>query len=275
MQNSIQVKIAVSDADVSDMLVAQLSDLGYDGFEEGEAFLLAYCPQPDFSEEELKAVLAGYRLDYETVVIEAQNWNAVWESNFQPVKVDDFVGIRAEFHEPFSGVEHEIVITPKMSFGTGHHATTRMMMQQMRQVDFKGKQVFDFGTGTGILAILAEKLGAATVIAIDYDEWCITNATENTERNGCVNTHLQQADTPAAVDAGFSVILANINKNILLEYIPQLAEKLESEGCLLLSGLLVEDEEDILAVCSRVGLQHISTIGLDKWICIRLLQKIK
>jgi len=269
MQNSIQIKIAVTSSDIKDLLIAQLNELSYEGFEEEENGLLAYCPEPQFDEQALQELVEPYNLTYQKNVIEAQNWNAVWESNFNPVVVDDFVAVRAEFHEPIQGVEYEIVITPKMSFGTGHHATTRMMMQQMRQLDFSNKTVFDFGTGTGILAILSEKLGAASIIAIDYDEWCIINSTENTERNNCRNITLLQADTPDVV-ASFDIILANINKNIILQFLPALVKKLNKGAYMLLSGLLVADEGDILASCSHLGLTHLSTISLDKWICIFL-----
>jgi len=270
MHNSIQIKIAVDSSDTTNLLIAQLNELGYEGFEELDATLLAYCPEPGFDEPALQALLAPYGVNYQKNIIAAQNWNAVWESNFSPVVVDDFVAVRAEFHEPIKGVEHEIVITPKMSFGTGHHATTRMMMQQMRGLDMHGKTVFDFGTGTGILAILAEKLGASSVIAIDYDEWCIINATENTLRNSCSVIQLSQADTPPETGEKFDIILANINKNIILQFLPALANMLNKGAYMLLSGLLAEDEQDILSACTDSSLNHLSTVALDKWICILL-----
>ena len=130
-------------------------------------------------------VLSHFKFIFKETLIPEANWNQVWESNFDPVIVDDFVAIRADFHEPVKGVSLEIIITPKMSFGTGHHATTYMMIEQMRELDFTGKSVFDFGTGTGVLAILAEKLGANKVIAVDNDEWSIENAEENFEKNNC------------------------------------------------------------------------------------------
>jgi ribosomal protein L11 methyltransferase len=266
MQNSIQIKIPVDNPDTRDQLIAQLNEACYEGFEEEETGLLAYCPEPAFDEAALGELLAPYNLVYQKAVIPAQNWNEVWESNFSPVTVDDFVAVRAEFHAPILGVEHEIVITPKMSFGTGHHATTRMMMQQMRQLDFTGKKVFDFGTGTGILAILAEMLGAANVVAADNDEWCITNATENTERNHCQKVSLILADVPPA--GMFDIILANINKNIILQFLPVLSAMVNTGGYVLLSGLLAEDEQDVLVKCGQSSLQHLSTIALDKWICI-------
>jgi len=274
MHNSIQVTISVNSANTIDLLIAQLNELGYEGFEELDNTLLAYCAEPDFDEQALQQLLAAHGAGYEKNIIAAQNWNAVWESNFSPVVVDDFVAVRAEFHQPIQGVQYEIVITPKMSFGTGHHATTRMMMQQMQGLSMDGKNIFDFGTGTGILAILAEKLGAANVLAIDYDEWCITNATENTARNNCQKIRLSQADVPPDTDEQFNIILANINKHIILQFLPALNAKLTNNAYLLLSGLLAEDEQDILAATSPMrGLEHISTTALDKWICMLFAKK--
>jgi ribosomal protein L11 methyltransferase len=268
MQNSVLVKIASENTDIRAVLAAELNELGYEGFEEEDAALLAYCPENGFDEPALDELLAPRGLTYTKTIIPAQNWNAVWESNFSPVVVDGFVGVRAEFHAPLAGVQHEIVITPKMSFGTGHHATTRMMMQQMEKLNLGGRRVFDFGTGTGILAILAEKLGAATVVAVDYDEWCITNAAENIERNNCRHITLSQAGAPPAGEHVFDIILANINKHIILQFLPLLKALLVKDGCLLLSGLLAEDEQDILQACGNLQLGHACTVCLDKWICM-------
>jgi len=154
-----------------------------------------------------------------------------------------------------------------MSFGTGHHATTYLMMQQMRQMDFVGKSVFDFGTGTGILAILAEKLGAKEVLAIDNDEWSITNTQENLERNNCCKVNAVLSSEPPATGS-FDIILANINKNVILTYFSLLAERLSSGAQLLLSGLLLEDEADILQAAENLSLKHASTFQKNKWICI-------
>ncbi len=227
-----------------------------------------------FNETALQEVLVPLSLQYQKAVIEPQNWNEIWESSFQPVVIDGFVGVRASFHEPIIAVEHEIVITPKMSFGTGHHATTWLMMQQMRELDFTGKSVFDFGTGTGILTILAKKLGAEAITAIDIDEWSIDNAAENFSNNICTGITLFQADTPAAVEGKFDIILANINKNILLQYIPLLVEKLNKGAILLLSGLLAEDEQDILLKSAENSLAHLNTKAKDKWISILVMLKI-
>lgn len=209
-----------------------------------------------------------YQLSFTKQLIPEQNWNAVWESNFQPVIIDDFVAIRADFHEPIKNVQHEIIITPKMSFGTGHHATTEMMMRQMREIDFADKTVFDFGTGTGVLAILAEKLGAAKVIAVDNDDWSIANAEENIRRNNCTEISLQKSDT-VPTDTKFDIILANINKNVLVENLQALAGQLSIHGIMLLSGLLISDEPDMLAAIGMFSLILRDKSVRENWICLK------
>jgi ribosomal protein L11 methyltransferase len=165
-------------------------------------------------------------------------------------------------------VEHEIVITPKMSFGTGHHATTFMMIQQMQEIDFSGKKVFDFGTGTGILAILAERLGAKKIIAVDNDDWSIANTAENLERNNCSKVELKKADKVTA-DERFDIILANINKNVILDNFSSLVKQLSSKGILLLSGLLTEDEADILAEAGKFPLIFSVKSASNNWVALR------
>ena len=179
--------------DAQDILVAQLSYLGFEGFEHNPDNLMAYINEDEFVEEELQAITGDQA--YTTEIIAQQNWNALWESNFEPVIVDDFCIIRADFHNVQVTTPHEIIITPKMSFGTGHHATTQLMMILMKDMDFAGKQVLDFGTGTGVLAILAEQLGAAYALGIDNDEWAVNNALENIARNNCEKITIVQNDT--------------------------------------------------------------------------------
>ena len=153
----VNISLVNQSAEIAEILIAQLAELGYDGFLEEADCLKAYIPTSLFSSLPLTNMLANFQLESTVTSIDKQNWNILWESNFSPMQVDEFVGVRAAFHEPIPNVVHELIITPKMSFGTGHHATTYMMMRQMRQLDFTGKKVFDFGTGTGVLAILAEK----------------------------------------------------------------------------------------------------------------------
>ncbi len=253
---------------VQEILIAILAESGYEGFEQSETELQAFIPAAGFSAELLDGLADTYSLSWSQTTIPKQNWNELWESNFEPVQVDDFAGIRAYFHPPFSGVEHDLVITPKMSFGTGHHATTYMVMQLMRELDFSGKAVFDFGTGTGILAILAEKMGAERVVAVDNDDWCIENTLENLAVNKCARITVEKIDI-LSFERKFDIIIANINRNIILENILILRKGLAPGGSILLSGLLQEDEKDIHAACQSVGFQHLTTIERYGWIALR------
>lgn len=266
MGNYIELNITAEPAAL-ELLVARLADAGCNGFEESGNTLKAYIPEESYEENVINIILNQPGINHSISIIGKQNWNALWESNFEPVRVGDFAGIRADFHGPFDGVAHEIVITPKMSFGTGHHATTFMMMQLMQQIDFSGKTVFDFGTGTGILAILAEKLGAGRVAAVDNDDWCIENASENISINNCKNIEIQKVDSvPAGLS--FDIILANINKHIITANIAALAGAMADNGVLLLSGLLEEDEEDIINLCNLYQLTHHRTERRNGWIAL-------
>jgi len=253
----------------SDILVAQLSEAGFEGFEEDENYLKAFIASDKYDASVVKEIAASYDTRFTQSIIKETNWNEVWESNFQPVIVDDFVSIRADFHPKQSGVQSEIIITPKMSFGTGHHATTNMMMRQMRDIDFKNKTVFDFGTGTGVLAILSEKLGAESIQAIDNDEWSIANAAENFQRNGCCKINLKNTDSLDKTGK-FDVILANINKNIILQNFEALVQKLKDSGILLLSGLLNTDREDVLYTANQYNVRFTSELSQGDWLCVRI-----
>ncbi len=266
--NSIQISIEASE-EQQEILISQLEDLEATGFEQTQAALIAYFPENNFNSYEVTRLLQGYAFRIST--IEEQNWNRVWESNFQPVVVGDFCAIRADFHPPISSVRHEIIITPKMSFGTGHHATTFMMMEQMKGLDFSNKTVFDFGTGTGILAILAEMLGAASVLAIDVDEWSAVNAKENIEKNKCAAIEVRLSSLLPSQQ--FDVILANINRNVILQYLPELQTKVNENGMLLLSGLMSGDEKDILEACSKYHFDLVNKTERNNWISLLLTKK--
>lgn len=254
----------------TDLLIAQLSELKYEGFEEQPDALIAYIPAADFDEAALREQLEAHGVTYTKETIQPVNWNAVWESNFQPVQVDSFCGIRAEFHPPFDPQpEYEIIITPKMAFGTGHHATTASMIKLMEQLDFKGKRVFDFGTGTGILAILAEMMGAAAIDAIDYDEWSVNNTLENIAANGMSKVKVWQADNLDAITGKYDILLANINYNILMKFMGDMYRLLVPGGKLLLSGILPTDEENITAAAVSAGFTREGRIEKDNWLALR------
>jgi ribosomal protein L11 methyltransferase len=271
MSTTIQVSIDVADEAIKDMMIAELADLGFDGFEETETGLLSYIALAGFDGEltsGLEELVNRYGLTYTSNAIDKQNWNALWESNFEPVLVDDFVGVRANFHDSFNGaVEHDIIITPKMSFGTGHHGTTYSVMQLMRGIDFANKSVFDFGTGTGLLAILAHKLGAVDILAVDNDDWCIENASENIVVNNTQSIEIDKVNN-ANLNKKFNIIIANINKNIILDNLRFLAEATLPGGVVLLSGLLVEDEPEIQAACAVLGWKHQETRTKNNWIAL-------
>jgi len=258
--NSIIFNISAPE-EQQEVLISQLSDLGAEGFEQKENMLLAYFNELEFKSYEVNRILSSF--NFQTSTIEERNWNEVWEKNFEPVCVDDFCTIRAEFHKDLKPARYEIIITPKMSFGTGHHATTYMMIQQMRDMDFSEKSVFDFGTGTGILAILAEKLGASEVDAIDLDQWSKENALENIARNECTKINVQQT---SEIPQGFyDIILANINRNVLLEYLPKLKSALTKNGLILMSGILSTDNEELVKVCSETGLKLLHQKERENW----------
>jgi ribosomal protein L11 methyltransferase len=267
--NHLRVTISVRDHLIREMLLAWLIELGYEGFEEQEDVLQAYVPEASFDPAALELVLARQGLTYSTDTIPEKNWNEEWEKNFDPVLVDDFCAIRAYFHPPSVSVSHDLIITPKMSFGTGHHATTYMMLQAMRELHFPGQSVLDFGTGTGVLAILADKLGASSVLAIDNDDWSIENARENITENRSVNVSLSKSDhVPAEIRP--DIILANINKHILLGAMGAMAQQLRVGGVILLSGLLLGDSEGIENEAAICGLSTSKRMTRGSWICLKM-----
>ncbi|MBS1574761.1 MAG: 50S ribosomal protein L11 methyltransferase [Bacteroidetes bacterium] len=271
MSKYIQIHFTKLHCEQKEILIAQLSDIGFDGFEEKENELDAFIPEVNYNADTFHELIKENNLDFTKSIINPKNWNQLWESNFHPVIVDDFVAVRAHFHQPIVNVRHEIVITPKMSFGTGHHATTKMMIKQMEGIDFKARKVFDFGTGTGILAILADKLGAASVTAIDNDEWSINNASENIQKNNCTNITLHLSDRPI-INQTFDIILANITKNIILENLDILHGQMNKNGILLLSGLLEDDEKDIQEAAKKNLLRPALKLKEGNWLCLRFLR---
>jgi ribosomal protein L11 methyltransferase len=213
----------------------------------------------------LKNLAAAHGPDYKVDKIANKNWNQEWESNFQPVTVGRFCRIRADFHAPGRETRFEIVITPKMSFGTGHHATTHLMIQAMEELDFDNKAVLDFGTGTGILAILAEKLGAKNITACDNDPWSLQNAAENKQKHDC-RSILLTGEEIDSIPMVYDIILANINRNVLVSQMPVLATHLKPGGLLLMSGFLQDDLDPILNAASNHKMMIYNTMEQNKWI---------
>lgn len=253
--------------DQTAMLTALLMNAGFEGAEEREDETKVFIAENSFDETVTTEIFKQFECPYTIEKIARQNWNATWESSFEPVQVDDFAAIRASFHAPVKDVAHDIIITPKMSFGTGHHATTYLMIQEMRLLNFKEKSVIDFGTGTGVLAILAEKLGAKNIIAIDYDEWSIDNAKENIEANNCSRINLHKADQMLA-DKKAAIILANINLNVILENIKLIKHACLNDSYILFSGLLIHDEIIMREILILNGLQVLKVVNKNNWIAI-------
>jgi ribosomal protein L11 methyltransferase len=267
--NHLQITIAVTDPARQEILIAFLTELGYEGFEQQEDALLAFLPEAGFDAAALEAILRLQDLAYTALLLPATNWNEEWEKNFEPVQVGEFCAVRAHFHASIPGVTYELVITPKMSFGTGHHATTYMMLLAMQDLDFSGKTVLDFGTGTGVLAILAEKLGAANVLAIDNDDWSIQNAQENITENHCINIFALKSDTIPMIRC-FDIILSNINKHVLIREMAKMKQQLKEGGVILLSGLLHEDFEDIENEAESHQLTVSARMARGSWICLEM-----
>jgi len=271
MKSHLKVHFKQADANSREVLMALLSGIGFEGFEETHQHLIAYAEEGIVDLEQLQAIADMQQLSFETTLLPAQNWNESWEKNFHPVVVDQFCAIRADFHEAVPDVQHEIIITPKMSFGTGHHATTFMMLQGMAQTEFNGKTVLDFGTGTGVLAIMALKLGAEFVRAIDNDDWSIENARENFERNHFPELLPEKAENLEDDQRQYDIILANINKNVLLHHMESISNRLKPGGLVWMSGLLQGDVDAILRTAEAARLSIIgSPFYLNGWSCIQL-----
>lgn len=264
MNNYIQINIQTVSEEQSELLIALLSQEGYDGFEETEKNLSAFIDEQFYKEELLQQILLPFSISYQKEIIVPKNWNAEWERNYEPVIVDDFVAVRAHFHEPIKNVMHEIIITPKMSFGTGHHATTWQMMKLMQGFSFANQTVFDFGSGTGVLAILADKMGATSVLAFDYDDLCIENSAENIVNNKCKIITVVKGEAPPS-NQQFNIILANINRHILLQNMQAMSNALTTDGYLFVSGFYVEENPLLINAAKEQGLQLIKTSERHNW----------
>ncbi len=269
MPDYIKIEIPVTSSEMSDILLSALSDNKYYAFEEEENCLTAYISEEDFDEVRLMELLQTENFKKE--IIKDENWNEQWESGFHPVIVNDFAAIRAAFHEPINNVKYDLLITPKMSFGTGHHATTFLMIEQMANIDFANKTVIDFGTGTGVLAILAEKLGAQKVAAFDNDQWSINNALENITANNCRNIVIEKRSTLDGVNE-VDIVLANINLNVLSDASAAIASVTHRDSLLLTSGFLSKDEEEIEKIFTSKQFVKKGVSFKDGWLSV-LFQK--
>lgn len=273
MKEFLEIDFKLTPADARDMLLAMLDNMGYDSFQETDEGLKAYILEDEFDEDTLKELFffndPAYQISYEVDRLENKNWNEEWETNYSPISVGDQLYIRAPFHPPVSGYPLQLVIIPKMSFGTGHHQTTRLMARLLLKTDLKDKRVLDMGTGTGILAILSEKLGATYVEAIDNFDWAVENTRENAELNSCINVHAELGDATVLAGRSYDVLIANINRNVLLEDIKFYRETLKAGAMLLLSGFFEEDMPLIREEAERCGGRLIATEKEDRWVACR------
>jgi len=262
----------------SEILLAELAEANFDTFLELEDGFEAYVEGEGYDKVRVEEILKKYEsvnpLNFSFSRIPKKNWNEEWERSFSPIVVDGRCLIRASFHESEQRYPYEIIITPKMSFGTGHHQTTWLMVKSMLDIDHKDKRVMDAGCGTAILSILASKLGAREVEAFDIDDWSVENGNENTQINQCKNIRIQQGKvTDLDLDGKFDIVLANINKNVLLDEMEVYASFLNLDGKLLLSGFFTLDIPDLLEKASRHNLTEVTRDERDTWASLLLTKR--
>lgn len=269
MKDFLEINFVIEPEEGRDILLAWLDDMGYDSFQETEKGLKAYILEKDFDEKALTGhpffKNPEYHITYEKDRLENKNWNEEWETHYDPIVIENRLHVRAPFHAARPEIPIEILITPKMSFGTGHHQTTRLMSRLMLDLDLNGKKVLDMGTGTGILAILAERLGAREVMAIDNFDWAVENTAENAENNGCAKITARLGDATLLPGLHFDVMVANINRNVLLEDMKSYTDTLESGNWLLLSGFFAEDFPLIEEKAREHAAHAVKKVTEDRW----------
>jgi len=259
----------------TEILIAELDLAGFESFMETNAGVRSYIQKKEWKEEILESIhilsSSEFSIGYTHKEIEPVNWNAAWEKNFDPIEVNDICVVRAPFHTPYN-VPYEIIIEPKMSFGTGHHETTFIMLQYLLENDLEGKTVLDMGCGTSVLAILAEMKGASRIDAIDIDEWCVENSKENIVRNNCHRLNVQLGDASILPsEETYETIIANINTNILLNDLPTYISALKKGGDIYLSGFYKKDLPAITSKCNNLGLTFVSSKLKNEWIAAKFV----
>ena len=257
-----------------EILIAELGYAGFESFVETEEGVTAYIQKEEWNGDILNDIQIlesdEFEITYTFEDIEQVNWNEEWEKNFSPIVVDDVCSVRAPFHEK-PNTQYDIVIEPKMSFGTGHHETTHMMIQHILKNDFKDKSVLDMGCGTGVLAILAEMKGAKPIDAVDFDNWCYLNSIENVERNNCKHITVIEGDASVLINKKYDIIIANINRNILLNDMAVYASCLNKKGLLFLSGFYKEDIPLIQQACEKHMLKFEEKLERNNWVSLKFL----
>ena len=259
----------------TEILIAELGAVGFESFVENENGVTAYIQKEEWNSTLLESIFIlnsdEFSIEYKQNEVEQTNWNVEWEKNFKPIQVDNLVSICAPFHEN-PNLKYDIVIEPKMSFGTGHHETTYMMVQHLLQLNLEGKKVLDMGCGTGILAIFAEMKGAKPIDAIDIDTWCYKNSLENVERNNCKYISVFEGDASLLIHKKYDVIIANINRNILLTDMKTYINCLQKNGILLLSGFYQEDVPIIDTEISKYNLTLETVIEKNNWVALKYIK---
>lgn len=258
-----------------DILIAELGTVGFESFVETEDGLEAYIQQDDWQDDILRSITilqnSEFSIQYRKEIIEQVNWNAEWEKNFDPIVISDNCAVRAPFHRPFN-VKYEIIIEPKMSFGTGHHETTHMMLEFLLEHQLTNQKVLDMGCGTAVLAILAEMRGAAQIDAIDNDNWCVENSKENADRNNCERIKVKLGDASLlSSENKYDTIIANINRNILLYDMAVYHASLKKGGVLLLSGFYSEDLKLLINAGNNLGLTFVQNKERNNWIAAKFV----
>lgn len=262
-----------------DLFIAELADIGFDTFEDTETGFAAFIPTANLDLQALETVILqqedGFEVRYEVVDLQDQNWNKLWESNFSPILIDNDCYVRANFHPAKPEIRYEIIIDPKMSFGTGHHQTTTMILRYILENNFQDKEVLDMGCGTGILAILASQKEARYVLAVDFDDVCIASVEENKLLNNVSNIESKLGSYETIIGREFDIILANINRNILLEQFPQYSKSLRLNGELYISGFFDGEDLSILRTSAEaIGFEFVSNKVMDNW-CSAKFVKVK
>lgn len=275
----IELKCIISNSnisEISEILIAELNEVGFESYTEIQNGINAYIPQNIFDNEKIKNLqinsFPDCTIEYSWQIIKAQNWNAIWESNFEPISIENECFVRAPFHQKQNQFTYDIIIEPKMSFGTGHHETTSLMLKAMLSMDFNDRIVLDMGCGTGVLAILASLKKAKNIIAIDIDEWAFENTIENIARNNCHNIEVFKGDAALINQKLFDIILANINRNILLEDIKHYSKTLKRNGILLLSGIYENDLDVIKKEAENQHLKFEMYDSKNNWVAARFIK---
>lgn len=266
----ITIKVTC-DPVLTDVLIAELFEAGFDSFQEFDDGFEGSCEQSQFDEEKVEVLFNQFpNTSFTIKEQEKVNWNEEWEKNYDPIIVGDRCIVRASFHESRGAFEYEIIVTPKMSFGTGHHATTYQVLNYQMDLDHAGKRVLDVGTGTGILAIMAAKRGASEIVATDIDDWCIENSEENFALNDVKGVRLIKGEIEEVRQSDFDIVIANINKNVLLDQMSHYAKRLKLSGQLILSGFYESDLSDLESEAMKSGLHKIHTTTRDNWAMLAL-----